>query len=107
MAACCKQNGHGYSVLLEPHEYARFGPFSIDYAVDNGRFRQVERVIPYRGGRCVFLGEDDLCTIYEDRPQSCRRFECVRGYHHGGADVRSHSDFLLRNGHVRGLLDEL
>jgi Fe-S-cluster containining protein len=107
VAACCKQNGHVYSVLLEPSEYARFGPFSIELAVDNGAFRVSERVIPYREGRCLFLGEGDLCTIYDDRPQSCRRFECVRGYHHGGADVTSHGDFLLRNPHVRLILDEL
>jgi len=106
-AACCKQNGHGYSVLLQPDEYGKFRPYSIEFPVHNGAFRAIERVIPYRDGRCLFLGEDDRCTIYEDRPQSCRRFECAAGYHHRGADLASHSEFLARNPRVRSMLDNL
>lgn len=26
--------------------------------------------------RCVYLGEDDLCSIYEHRPAICRTFTC-------------------------------
>ena len=99
VAACCKQNGHNFSVLLEPAEYARFRPFSLEYPVETGSFRAIERVIPYRDGRCLFLGDDDLCTIYEDRPRSCRRFECISAYPQG--------EFLRRNPHVRAMLDDL
>jgi Fe-S-cluster containining protein len=103
-AACCKQNGHEYSVLLEPQEHARFRPFSIDFPVMNGTTRVIERVIPYQAGRCLFLGDDDLCTIYDDRPRSCRNFECVMQY---GGTLRPHSRFLDLNPRVRQLLDRL
>ena len=105
IAACCKQNGHEYSVLLEPTEYGRFGPFAVEFVVQKGNVRAVERVLPYRHGRCVFLGHDDRCTVYENRPTSCRRFECITGFHHGGGDCSSHSRFLKRNPNVLALLE--
>jgi Fe-S-cluster containining protein len=27
---------------------------------------------------CRHLGEDNLCKIYEDRPDFCRRFKCMK-----------------------------
>lgn len=30
--------------------------------------------IKYQDRRCVFLGEGDLCTIYEHRPHMCRKY---------------------------------
>ncbi len=102
-AACCKQNGHAYSVLLQADEYPKFLPFAVDYPVHNGSFRAIEKVLPYKNQRCIFLGQDDLCAIYEDRPQSCRKFECIQGYH----PITTHSDFLKRNPKVRSLLDSL
>jgi hypothetical protein len=92
-------------VLLRPHEYARFAPFSSIVPMDSGGERVWERVLPYVGGRCQFLGEDDRCTIYEDRPLSCREFECVRCYNAGG--VGRHGRFLDLNPDVRVLLDGL
>ena len=102
-AACCKQNGHTYAVLLEPDEHRKFAPFSVDAPIQNGSLRAIERVLPYRDGRCMFLGGDDLCTIYEDRPQSCRNFECIKGY----KPQRGHSAFLLRNPAVLAILNGL
>ena len=104
-ANCCKQNGHEYAVLLRPDEYARFGPFSAVVAIESDGRRVCELVLPYVGGRCQFLGADDRCTIYDDRPQSCREFECVRYYNSGG--VGSHGRFLELNPDVRRLLDQL
>jgi Fe-S-cluster containining protein len=101
-ANCCKQNGHDFAVLLRPEEYGRFGPFSVRVAMESGVW---ERVLPYREGRCQFLGADDRCTIYEDRPQSCREFECVRYYNEGG--VGRHGRFLELNADVREMLDEM
>jgi Fe-S-cluster containining protein len=72
-----------------------------------GRRDIIEKVLPYRDGRCIFLGDDDRCTIYEDRPANCRRFECTRAYHLGGRDVTRHGIFLQRNPAVRYLLDQL
>jgi Fe-S-cluster containining protein len=94
-------------VLLEGDELGKFGPFSIEVPIDNGTCRVIERVLPYRNGRCIFLGEDDRCTVYEDRPVNCRRFECVKGYHLGGADRSGHSRFLRLNPRVLQLLDRL
>ncbi|HEX8522417.1 MAG TPA: YkgJ family cysteine cluster protein [Tepidisphaeraceae bacterium] len=100
-AACCKQNGHAYAVLLEPHEHRKFAPFSIDAPIQSGPVRTIEKVLPYNNGRCTFLGPDGLCTIYEDRPHSCRIFECIKGYH----PQHTHSEFLQRNSNVRQMLD--
>lgn len=107
VAACCKQNGHDYAVLLEGDERRKFAAFCVEVKVDSGTHVAVERVLPYREGRCVFLGRDDRCTIYADRPANCRRFECVSGFHLGGADRSRHSEFLTRNAHVAQMLDEL
>jgi Fe-S-cluster containining protein len=106
-ANCCKQNGHDYAVLLRPHEYARFGPFSARVAIDagGGRGRVWERVLPYAGGHCQFLGADDRCTIYEDRPQACREFECVRYYNQSG--VGRHARFIELNPDVGEMLDRM
>ena len=110
-AACCKQNGHGFAVLLEGEaERRRFAPFAADISVDRGAgVLALERVLPYRDGRCPFLGPDDLCTIYEDRPTNCRRFQCVSGYRAGvgKGSSASHSDFLLANPGVLSMLDGL
>jgi Fe-S-cluster containining protein len=106
-AACCKQNGHEYAVLLEGDERRKFAAFAVDALMAGDACSVVEKVLPYREGRCVFLGGDDRCTIYEDRPMNCRRFECVTGYHQAGADLTTHSRFLSLNPAVRRLLEVL
>ncbi len=106
-ANCCKQNGHQYAVLLECDEWRRFAPFCVEVPVQSGSHVTTERVLPYRDGRCQFLGEDDRCTIYEDRPVNCRRFECAPGYHEGGRNLAGHSLFLRRNADVLAILEEL
>src|SRR4051794_21923781 len=75
-AACCRQNGHAYAVLLEGEERRKFAPWSADVPIGNGGQTAFERVLPYVDGHCPFLGPDDRCTIYEDRPANCRRFQC-------------------------------
>jgi Fe-S-cluster containining protein len=107
-AACCKQNGHGYAVLLEGEgERRRFAPFAVDVPIEqSGGGVVLERVLPYRNGRCAFLGEDDRCSIYEDRPMNCRRFQCISGYA-GGGKWRRHSDFLRLNPGVLAMLEKL
>ncbi|MGH7214382.1 MAG: YkgJ family cysteine cluster protein [Tepidisphaeraceae bacterium] len=104
-AACCRQNGHAYAALLEEDEARRFGPFSVAARIDNGTCVVVERVLPYRDGRCVFLGEDDRCTVYEDRPRACRAFQCVNAYNREG--VGRHGEFLARNPLVLAMLESL
>ena len=102
-AACCRQNGHDYAALLEGDEVRRFAPYAIDARIEAGGRLVVERVLPYIDGRCVFLGESGECLVYEDRPQACRAFECVRHYNRHG--VGRHDVFLERNLCVRDLLE--
>lgn len=60
-----------------------------------------ERVLPYVDGKCQFLGDDDRCTIYDDRPAACRQFECVDHFDRDGR----HGEFLIRNPRVLKLLE--
>ena len=106
-AACCKQNGHDFAVLLEGDERRKFRPFAAEVSITHDGTTVVESALPYRDGRCVFLGPDDRCTIYEDRPANCRRFQCVRYYHLGGADFTRHGEFLGRNSKVLEMLERL
>jgi Fe-S-cluster containining protein len=101
-AACCRQNGHEFAVLLRDDELRRFAPWSVDVAVQSTNGVVVERVIAYRDGRCPFLGEDNRCTIYEDRPISCRQFECVKHFNERGLGL--HGRFLDLNPRVLELL---
>jgi Fe-S-cluster containining protein len=95
-ALCCKQNGHDYAVLLDgDDERRRFAAFSASVVVATAAAPVEERVLPYINRRCQFLGDDDRCTIYDDRPRNCRRFECVRFFRSEGD--RSHGVFLRRN----------
>ena len=105
-AQCCRQTVSEYAVLLQGDEARRLAAWSVwlDVADDAGVVRS-ERVIPYRDGRCPFLGDDDRCTIYEDRPAACRAFECVTHYNRFG--VGRHGYFVARNAAVRDLLTQL
>jgi Fe-S-cluster containining protein len=95
-ANCCKENGHAYAVLLQGDEARRFAAYSVDARIDAGAgVVVVERVLPYVAGRCQFLGPDDRCTIYEDRPAACRAFECVRYFNKRG--IGRHGRFLELN----------
>ena len=105
-ANCCKQNGHDYAALLAGDEVRRFAPFSVDVPIRTADGRVVtERVLPYVDGRCQFLGADDRCTIYDDRPAACRAFQCVP--HFNAEAVGQHGVFLRRNPTVRRMLEEL
>jgi len=81
-AACCKQSAWPYAVLLQSdEERRRFKPWSTTTLLNDadGSTRTVQ-VIAYKNGRCPFLGDDDRCGIYDDRPLSCRQFECTRRF---------------------------
>jgi Fe-S-cluster containining protein len=106
-ANCCRQNGHDYAVLLEPHEHARFRPFAIDVPIDHAGQRVVEKVLPYVSGRCQFLGDDNRCLIYDDRPVNCRRFQCIEQYHSRGTTPHRHGQFLQLNPDVLQRLEAL
>jgi Fe-S-cluster containining protein len=102
-AACCKQNGHEYAAILRGQEVRRFAAFAVDVPVRSGDRVIVERVLPYVDGRCQFLGHEDRCTIYEDRPGACRAFQCIEQFNRDG--VGSHGPFLRRNAVVLTMLE--
>lgn len=104
-AACCKQNGHDFAALLAGDEVRKFAPFAVDVPIRAGERVVVERVLPYVDGRCQFLGDDDRCTIYADRPAACRAFQCVDHFNRSG--VGAHGPFLQRNPAVRLMLEQL
>lgn len=104
-AACCKQNGHEFAALLQGDEVRRFAAFAQRVTIRQDDLLRVEHVLPYVSGKCQFLGDDDLCTIYEDRPAACRAFECAPHFHRDG--LGRHGEFLVRNPRVLAiLLDE-
>ena len=105
-AACCKQNGHAYAAILRDDEIRKFAPFAIDVPIIRADIvLTFERVLPYIEGRCQFLGDDDRCTIYDDRPGACRQFQCIDSYNAHG--VGRHGIFLKRNVDMREMLDAL
>ena len=106
VAACCKQNGHEFAAILDEDERARFGPFAQLVSLKRSDVALVsEFVLPYRDGRCQFLGADDRCTIYNDRPRACRAFECAPKFNACGID--RHDQFLVRNPRVLQLLQSM
>jgi Fe-S-cluster containining protein len=104
-AACCKQNGHEYAAILRGDEIRKFAAFSVDAPIRDRERVVIEKVLPYVKERCQFLGDDDRCTIYEDRPQACRAFECLSSFNADG--LGAHGTFLSRNPHVAQLLNAL
>jgi hypothetical protein len=112
VAACCKQWGPDYAVLLCGDEVRKFAPFAVDITIEREELAAeaaspvrrlvVEKVLPYVNGRCQFLGPDDRCTIYQDRPQACREFECTPRF-----KLPAHDLFLRRNPAVLKLLHTL
>jgi|GEM_PF-2370780 len=97
-AACCRQNGHEFAALLSGDERRRFAAFSEAVTIRDNNALVVERVLPYIDGKCQFLGDDNRCTIYEDRPAACRAFECAPALDAHGAG--QHGIFLKRNPRV-------
>ena len=101
-AACCKQSAWPFAVLLQGEdECRRFRAWSTftPLAEADGSVRTAQ-VIGYQYGRCPFLGDDDRCGIYDDRPLSCRQFECTKRF---GNDAT----FFAANPRVRALLENM
>ena len=106
-ANCCRQNGHEFAVLLEPAELARFGPYAVSVNIEQDGRWFTEKALPYVNGRCQFLGPDNRCLIYNDRPMNCRRFQCVSHFHNGGRTIGEHGPFLVLNPDVTQRLEQL
>jgi Fe-S-cluster containining protein len=101
-AACCRQNGHEFAAVLSGDEARKFKVFAVQVRVARDGTFVTEQVLPYVDGKCRFLGADDRCTIYDDRPSACRKFECVPQFH-----PTSPGTFLRRNPDVLRMLKAL
>lgn len=62
---CCKQITFNCPL---PEELAEF------MSAHHGR--RIEEVAVRHNHRCVHLGDDNLCKVYENRPAYCRKFHC-------------------------------
>jgi Fe-S-cluster containining protein len=98
-ANCCKQNGHDFAVLLREEEGRKFAAYCVEARFERDGRIVIERVLPCIDGRCQFLGADDRCTIYGNRPRACSAFECTRYYNERG--IGRHGRFLELNPDVR------
>ena len=95
---CCRQSwGHTYAVILTPVDLAFFDSYSVLNS-------DQDKVLPYVDGKCIFLSEDNLCEVYEKRPELCRKFSCTNGYNLKGEGM--HSFFLEDNPHVVSLIEQ-
>ncbi len=73
---CCKGPGH---VWVGEHEIARL---ARHLKMDHQKFTKTYvRLVNMRLAltdspqeNCIFLGEDDRCTVYESRPDQCRKW---------------------------------
>ncbi len=46
--------------------------------IDNLYRDEYARLLKDQSGMCVLIGENTLCSIYEDRPIACREYETTR-----------------------------
>jgi hypothetical protein len=84
-AMCCREWG----IRVSPEEFAsgRYRTTTFCMLTDEVCEKQVMACINRRyelkktaDGACVYLGNDNRCTIYQTRPQVCRDFSCQGGW---------------------------
>ncbi len=72
-AACCKN----YSPRFKPPDVKRIAKklkMTEGVFVETYLLRDEDGDFVVKSKPCPFLGDDNFCTIYEDRPSDCRRF---------------------------------
>lgn len=75
--ACCQnyEPEHLFGAWLNEEEYYKFSikrPDMLKVAVHNSSISVKMKLTGDK--RCIALSEDNLCTIYEDRPKLCKDF---------------------------------
>lgn len=88
-AKCCTNQAPWNFIQLTPAEEAVFEKkvkveIVNDETLGKGWFFDDET------GACPFLGEDKRCTVYDERPEVCRKFICTNKQFQG-------VDLLLKN----------
>lgn len=100
-AACCTRPGHAALVYLHEDEIGQF-PEAIHVP---SRHEPEKMMLPVNAqGRCIFLGDDNRCRIYERRPRACREFNCLYSYRLG---KNRHGFFLEDHPDVVQLIETL
>jgi Fe-S-cluster containining protein len=71
-AACCKHDhDNGDAVMLDPVKDSHLLKFAVKI--------EGELCLPTKNGKCIFL-KNNRCSIYNERPQLCRSFNCIEKY---------------------------
>lgn len=71
--ACCRSS---YFIHIEPDETAALARIPRALLVPAPGLPKGHVVMGYdQNGRCPML-VDDVCSIYDDRPRTCRRYDC-------------------------------
>lgn len=101
-AACCRNvNGsHKFAVLIcedESHLFPEAKWFDAGWGDGSKAL-----ALPYVRNKCIHLGKDNKCKIYDRRPQLCREFTCLSGY---GVKKGHHSFFLEDHPEVVELIE--
>lgn len=71
---CCGQNKNLKAPILLPNEVDLLKESSESFIVDDITFYRLKRS---ENGNCIFLGENNRCTIYNDRPYECRIYPYI------------------------------
>lgn len=107
-AYCCKQsqpdiNYPAYAVDIMPEEEHLF-PEAIKTVCS---LSGSSKSLPYIDGKCIHLGPDDRCSIYDRRPQLCRAFNCLAAYKAKGDGKGGmiHAHFLEDNDALVSLIE--
>jgi hypothetical protein len=79
MAPCemCGKCCHQPNIVLmegEPERIAEHLNIGTDEFIRNFLYRKGERWLFKKSGKCQFLGKDNKCTIWKQRPQICNDF---------------------------------
>lgn len=76
---CCRT----LQVVVDKEDIARLSErLKIDQVQFTRRYTKLEDGTRYfSSSPCVFLGEDNRCTVYEDRPKACRDFPYLHEPH--------------------------
>lgn len=74
---CCKRSEH-VIVLLAEDEKERFPEAVLEKA--GAILDEDGWMLPTVNGQCIFLDNNNRCSIYARRPQACRDFTCVSGH---------------------------
>ena len=94
-SACCRQFGNAkFAVGLEDDEDF---PEAKLYKLPSGKVRG----LPFKDGKCIHLGDDNLCKVYDKRPKMCRQFNCLYSYYVFG---NAHGNIIQHNPHLVPLI---